>query len=193
MRRERVVAAFGIISGCALVAAAWWHVYRPSPLSAVLGVESVVPDRFTMCDPMMAWTHIGPIPTGREWCVRFLSGSESRLLEQRQLEFGVSRRVTYAKRTWQPRSEEAWQFVVDSIRSALRERGGTRAECHVGLLLNRLIEGGLEQWHFPGYAVNMFTAHDNSVIAPTTETWFIDISAGTDFPYRCVEDRETPV
>jgi hypothetical protein len=192
MRRERLVTTLGIVICSAAVGAAWWHVYRPSALSAVLGIENVVPTQGSTCEPMMSWTHHRPIPTGREWCVRFLSGTESRLPEQRQLEFGVSRRVTYAKRTWQPDSEEAWQYVVDSIRGALRERGGTRAECHVALL-NQLIEGWLEQWHFPGYSVNIFTAHERHVLAATNETWFIDITSGTDFPYRCREDRETPV
>ena len=188
-----MVIALGIVSGCAIVATAWWHVYRPSALSAVLGIENVVPTQASICGPMMSWIYHRPIPTGREWCVRFLSGSESRLPEQRQLEFGVSRRVTYAKRTWQPDNEEAWHYVVDSIRSALRERGGTRTECH-GRLLNQLMEGGLEQWLFPGYAVSMYTAHDHPVTAPTSESWFIDISAGTDFLYRCGGGyRDTPV
>ena len=81
---------------------------------------------------------------------------------------------------------------MDPIRGALRERGGTRAECHVGLL-NQLIEGGLEQWHFPGYTVNLYAAHYHPVTAPTGEIWFIDISARTGFPYRCRGDRDTPV
>ena len=192
MRRQRIATVSGILGGCVIAAASWWHVYRPSALSTVLGIETVVPTQASMCDPVMSWTHHGPIPTGREWCVRFLSGNESRLLEQRQLEFGVSRGVTYAKRAWQPNGEEDWQYVVDSIRSALRERGGTRAECHIGLL-NHPTEGGLEQWHFPGYTVSMYAVHDQPVTAPTTEIWFIDVSAAAHFAFRCREDRDLPV
>src|SRR4051812_31891410 len=112
MQRRNIVGALVVVGGITILAAAWPRVYRPSALSAVLGMKDVAPKRGSICHPVVWLTRLGPIPQGQEFCDWFSSDTTPRQTEHQELEFDLTRRVVYAKRSWGPRDGSSWRRSI---------------------------------------------------------------------------------
>ena len=116
--RTGILAALAI----ALVALAWFMVWRPLVMMRQVGLAGLLPESGRQCDdpPGMPWRH----------CSRFPSqASQGDGVEERISLSRLTRRVVLVERAWQDRDSLTWSRQLDFIERALTHARGERIPC----------------------------------------------------------------
>lgn len=156
------------------------YVRRDAPRPVIAQTIGVLP-RTPFSSRYCAWfvrdTRFGAIPTGGVRCTWYRPSSAARAVERDQLFYHViSRHVEYADRSWEPASGNRWQQDVDSVRTALKARGGIQV-CEQAT--RRSDSDVKEFWRFPDFDVMLLGGGDTVSTAQLhgTHGWAIFLHA----------------
>jgi hypothetical protein len=133
------------------------YVRQPAPRSPI--ADAVGVRRSRPFHPFCGWfvrdTRLGTWPTGRVVCAWLRPGTPDRRPPLDQMSYSVlTRRVSYAARSWEPLSDECWRRDVDSVRTALRAQGGVPS-CEIWSRRSR--DDSKEYWRFRNFEISLLT------------------------------------
>ena len=155
-----------IVVAMAVVLLTAGYIRRDAPrpdIAQTVGVLPRTPFKSKYCGWFMRDISFGTIPTGGVRCTWYRPSSAARRAERDQLFYHViSRHVKYADRSWEPTSRARWQQDVDSVRNALKARGGVRV-CEQWQ--RRSQTEIREFWRFSGFDVMLLAGSDTLSLA----------------------------
>ena len=108
----------------------------------------------------------------------------------------LTRRTSWARRSWTPRDSLDWQAAQDSVRRAVQARGGTRLSCPPqsgGIAMSHL--RAVEHWRVGGHTERLTAYRWDASNSPNEEwrvrPWLLQMDAYAGDAPDCSSTSET--
>lgn len=193
MRVRSVFASLGVVAFVGVGLHAWLDYFAGSDLVTAIGLPGPSADVGTRCGHWARRYGRFHVPTRRVTCSRQRAMLWPRRFDEQRVEVDLlTRRVESATRSWTPTDSLTWQQTVDSVRVAVRQRGGLPLPCTRPERTISNIEL-MEHWRVGDHTERLIVYHwtpENSLNGEWRwQPWMLQLDAYAGGPPDCAETR----